>query len=721
MQTILSYRTKIETLLLVLLPALSFAQHTIAGRLSDQQHNPVPYASVSLLHATDGVIADSLGIFVLPLPAADGQILLVSALGYDELHYPLANVNLPDTLRLVLKSTTGQLNEVVISAGSMDASDERVLSHLKPVDLLSNASSQGDIVGALQNLPGVQRNGGDETGLFVRGGDATETTILIDGITVQNPFFSNVPGVGQRSRFNPFQLKGTAFSTGGYSVRYGQAMSSVLELQTADLPEKTNLSMGANLGGIMLSGAQRLGESALQYSGSYTHLGGYYALSPANYTFDKAPQALNLSSGWVSRTDKGLFKVSMSYNTNSSSTVPDPNYFPAEVRFDLHNQNSLVHASYRHRLNDAWKLTLATAMSHNSDRIRWNDTLLLRDDNRQQLRAELSWSKDERFKLLGGAELQHYRYSREWDTMSGAFEETWVAGFIEAEYKPLRWLVIKPGLRAEYSALLNRMNAAPRIALAIKAGRYGQLGAASGLFWQEASTLYLLQGYRPGFQYALHYLVNYEWLHNNRSFRIEGYYKDYRKLVSESGIPYYPGQYRQHFGAVHNDGYGYARGFDIFWRDHASVKQIDYWVSYSFIDTRRLYQNYPAEAMPDFMSTHNLNLIVRYYPEKLHTVFSAGYNFASGRPYYDPRAEGFLSGRAAAYHNLSVKASYLASFGRLFTAWYINIDNLTNYKNILGYRYSSDGQQKSPVLPPQYRSVFFGVFLSISEFKKDEL
>ncbi|MBK6976262.1 MAG: hypothetical protein IPH28_03405 [Cytophagaceae bacterium] len=55
---------------------------------------------------------------------------------------------------------------------------------------------------------------GEREGLFVRGGSSSETKTVIDGMIVQNPYFSSTPDVPQRGRFDPFMFKGTAFSTG---------------------------------------------------------------------------------------------------------------------------------------------------------------------------------------------------------------------------------------------------------------------------------------------------------------------------------------------------------------------------------------------------------------------------------------------------------------------------------------------------------------------------
>jgi hypothetical protein len=68
--------------------------------------------------------------------------------------------------------------------------------------------------------------------------------------------------------------------------------------------------------------------------------------------------------------------------------------------------------------------------------------------------------------------------------------------------------------------------------------------------------------------------------------------------------------------------------------------------------------------------------------------------------------------------------AYLHSFGKWFTVFYLSVDNVTNYKNVFGYRYSSDGTggyTKTPIQPAIYRTIFLGVNMSLSEFSKDEL
>ena len=122
---------------------------------------------------------------------------------------------------------------------------------MKPLDIVTTAGAAGDFVAALQTLPGTTTVNEDGR-LFVRGGDATETQVFIDGLRVFQPFNATANNIPTRGRFSPFLFKGITFSTGGYSAEYGQALSGVLLLNTTDLPdqEKTDISIMSVGGGV---------------------------------------------------------------------------------------------------------------------------------------------------------------------------------------------------------------------------------------------------------------------------------------------------------------------------------------------------------------------------------------------------------------------------------------------------------------------------------------
>jgi hypothetical protein len=361
------------------------------------------------------------------------------------------------------------------------------------------------------------------------------------------------------------------------------------------------------------------------------------------------------------------------------------------------------------------------SLSNNDDDITWDTLVSTRTDKRVQGRGELVYTDGNRFKMVIGTELQHFQYGQTFDTLIGGFSEMLSAGYVEADIIPFRNFAIKPGVRAEYSKLLAKGNISPRLAMAVKTGKSSQISFASGYFYQLASQNYLMQGYRPDFQEALHLMANYQVLAKNRIFRLEGYYKSYDQLIREQGVAYTPNAFRFNYGMVDNSGSGYAQGIDVFWRDKKSIKNFDYWISYSYIDTKRLYQNYISKVTPDYVSDHNLNVVMKYFSMKLQTSFSMTYSYASGRPYYNPTSTRFLGDRSPDYHNLAFTAAYLTTIKKMFAVFYISLDNITNQHNVLGYRYSYDGSQRYDVKPPFYFNIFFGFNMSLKEFNKDEL
>ena len=710
--------------ILLIAPLTCTAQSIIKGSVKNVKGTPIEYVNVFIKNSTDGSVTDSLGRFKINTKLLGKQVINVSFIGYEQILYPIDIENKEYNLSFTLKEASNMLDEIVISAGTIEANNERKVTILKPLDIVTIAGGAADIVNAIQTLPGVQRNGGDQTGLLVRGGDASESSVIIDGATSQNAFFSNVPGVSQRSRFNPFQFKGTSFSSGGYSSRYGQALSSVLDLQTNDLPAESTVNIGVNLTGISLSGSKLMNNNAIEFTGTYLNLEPYVAITKTNFDYYKYPRGGAFSTRWVSKVeDKGMFKMNFAESiAQQGITIPDPENFSTKINFVNKNENTFFNMSYSYLSSEKLRYFTAISFSNNTDNTIYGIYPLYHHDSRVQGRAELNYEFTQRFYLLAGSEIQHISYDQIFnDTLSGRFTDSQIAGYIETEWKPAKWFGLKTGMRTEYSKLLSKGDIGPRISLAVKTGEKSQVSAAYGIFYQSAPSQYLLQGYMPGFQQAIHYILNFQIIKNDRTFRIEAYYKNYAQLIHERNAAYDPNQYRFYFNPIDNSGTGYAKGFDIFVRDKKSIENFEYWISYSYIDTKRLYLNYPAKATPDFVSPHNLNIITKYFINKIQTNVSLSYNYASGRTYYNPGNPVFLGDTTPDYHNLSLSISYLTNIRKMFTVIYFSIDDITNRHNILGYRYSPDGSYRYPVIPSTYRTIFFGINFSLTKFNIDEL
>jgi len=717
-------KRKITTLLLVTIPLLSIAQVTIKGKITEGKGKPVPFATVFVKNSIVGTLTDTLGNYKLHYSKKENLVIVATAIGYDTSTYNLIpDSNKNYTVNISVKSNSSNLNEVVITPGSFDANNDRKVAMLTTMDIYTTAGAEGDVVGAIQTLPGVQKVS-DQTGLFVRGGDASESAAIVDGLVVQDPFFSPVPGVAQRSRFGPYQFKGISFSSGGYSARYGQALSGILELNTNDLPEETTFTANINMAGVALGGAKLWQHSSLEGSINYTNTNPFYGLMKTNLDFFQPPVGGGGSLRYVWTNANGdILKLSGNYNQYKSGiNVINPEQPDSTLAFNLRNYYTTGSAYYKHLFNPKTYLTLSASYSQNGDSVKWGTENFDKTDDREQARAELGSQVSDKFYGYIGTEVQRYSEGQKFDTINLAFTETQIAGYAEGEWKPVKWFGLKPGIRYEYSELLGKSDLAPRISAAARLGKYGQISAAYGMFYQDASDKYLLFGDKPGFQEATHYIVNYQLMVNDRTFRVEGYYKSYNDLIRElTEGPYDPNPYRPFYWPVNNSGYGYAQGVDVFWRDKKSIKNFDYWISYSYIDTKRLYANYPVEATPDFVSTNNLNIVTKYFIEKPGINLSLTYAYASGRPYYNPNNPTFLGDRSPAYQDLAASISYLFRVKKLFGVFYLGVDNVTNNHNVLGYNYSDNGENRFPILPALYRSAFAGVFISLTPFKKDEL
>ena len=133
------------------------------------------------------------------------------------------------------------MTAVTITAGSFAAGEEGGGAVLSSLDVATTAGSNADITAALKTLPGTLQVG-EQEGLFVRGGTGSETQQFIDGRIVNNAYFTYVPDIAATSKTPSLFFKGTVFSAGGYSALYGQALSSVVLLESIDLPEQSEIS-----------------------------------------------------------------------------------------------------------------------------------------------------------------------------------------------------------------------------------------------------------------------------------------------------------------------------------------------------------------------------------------------------------------------------------------------------------------------------------------------
>jgi vitamin B12 transporter len=723
----------IVILLLLQIPLLVFAQHRISGTVKNNTDEAIPFAGVSLRSTSEGTKTDSAGNFSLQTKAKGKQLLQVTSVGYRSLKKEIIIADSSIYLDLVLESNAQSLNEVIISAGSFEASDRAKGASLTAIDAYTVAGNNADLALALRSLPGSQQIG-EQEGLFVRGGTGDETKQFIDGTLLKNPNYPSVPGIQQYARLNPGLFKGILFSSGGYSALYGQAMSSALILESSDMPDKSSAYysvFSSNLG----AGIQELAKNKKSSYGitvGYSNQTFYNSVVHQRVNYFSGPEYLVGDANFRIKTGKtGMLKFYTNWSI-SDVGMRNADIDSAALRssYQVKGVSSYNNLSYRDYLNDDWKLDAGLAYSYN--RVNTTQKLIGGDEQTVELPNEPFAGKNyhrlinsdfaqgrvvftrmfsHNQALRFGAE--HF-YSKDHGMANDtniALTDNLTAAFTEGDIYLTDNLAAKVGVRTEHSSVISKWSIAPRISLAYRVGSGGQFNLAYGIFYQEPQNDFLYQTNRLNFSNATHYILNYTKKSNNRFFRIEAYYKKYKDLVKTAPI-------------LSNNGTGYARGIELFFRDKKTIRNLDYWITYTYLDTRRDYLNYPGEIRPYFAAPHTATIAIKKSFPEINSFVNASYAFATGRPYYNIRysnAENaykiYDQGTTKGYNVLNLQLVHLFS---IFKSWKqkpfsgvsIGANNLLGTRQVFGYNYSANGNIKLPVTLPATRFFYAGIFMS---------
>ena len=670
---------------LLLLTVSVEAQQHITGSITDRKGEPVLFANVYLEGSYDGCTTDTTGTFKLITTLSGRQVVVASFIGFEK---QMLEVDL-DTLRspivIVLREAVSELNEVVITAGIFSASDEKKSATLSSYDIASTASAVGDIYGAYATMPGSQKVG-EEGMLFVRGGESYETKTYMDGMLVQSPYFSSMPDVPTRGRFSPLLFSETLFSTGGYSAEYGHALSSIVDLSTNGLETEDKASVAVMTVGANASWAKRWEKSSLAMTGLYANSTLTHKLFEQNVDWTKAPV---LGDGMLMFRqqigENGLLKSFGSFN--SMSMGMNYNNFEAGTMDDmkLDNLNIYTNTSYTDQLAEKWLIRTGVAYSRDSEKINYVDIPVTTVNTGASIKLTFTNLTSENFKTRFGGDFNRGWYSQTItsdSTISMEMIDNLPSLFAETEWKISKKLALRTGIRAEYSSLLQEPALLPRISAAYKTGTYSQFSFAWGKYRQKPENEYLQFAPDLSPEKADHYILNFQYRKHRRTFRVEGYLKYYDELVKFASL------YSPVAADYNNDGYGRAQGIDFFWRDSESLRGSDYWISYSFLNTSRDYQDYPESVIPSFASAHNLSVVYKRFFERLKILGGITYSFASGRPYNDPNSPVFMDGRTRAYNDISLNLTYLTTLFSKDCIIHLNITNLLGFDNVFGYSYT---------------------------------
>lgn len=238
-------KTIIFQIICLLVTVTASAQtFTLQGRVTDENNEPIEFASVSCLKQGKMTMTSLKGEYSMQLHSADSVVIKFSMIGYKAKTRVLRRPRGKQTLQIVLHSDENQLGEVTVTGKKIETGQMEDISkdHLK-----SLPSASGNAVEELiQSQAGVSTHSELSSQYNVRGGSFDENSVYIDNVEIYRPFLVRSGQQEGISVINPDMVEKISFSTGGYEARYGDKMSSALNIKYRK-PKKFEATASASM------------------------------------------------------------------------------------------------------------------------------------------------------------------------------------------------------------------------------------------------------------------------------------------------------------------------------------------------------------------------------------------------------------------------------------------------------------------------------------------
>lgn len=733
---------------------LALAQKgTVRGNIYDKATAaPVSFASVGMEGTTFGTTTDEFGFFTISNVPAGKYKLKVTFLGYDEFSEEIEITKGQIVFKnIYISETTQNINEVVISGKKEAAKTQTQVSKItvtpKQIRALPSAGGAPDIAQYLTVLPGVIFTGDQGGQLYIRGGSPVQNRILLDGMTIYNPFHS----IGFFSVFETELIRSVDVLTGGFNAEHGGRVSAVVDVKTRE--------------------------------GNRKRLAGQFSASPfqAKATIEGPLLPLKTDDGSsisfvftgkkaiIEQTSEHLYKY-----VNDTTGIPfDYKDFYGKVSLLTGNGSKLNFFGFQYNdgvqfpaIDFSWKSGGGgadfTIVPANSNTIINGVLTYSRYDSRRD-----DQDRTPRSSGINGffAGLNFSNFGRNWEFKYGLELNGFTTDFKFVNFRGLNFdtksntteantyfkfkqkigpLVIEPGVRFQYYATLSTFYPEPRIGLKYNVSDKIRLKAAGGLYSQnllssvdERDIVNLFVGflagpeetvYEPGttertknrIQTATHAVGGIEIdVLDNFDVNIEAYYKKFDQLLAlnrSKEVPTDPNYVKET---------GEAKGIDFLMKWEGKRAYI--WGTYSlgFVTRNDGKETYP----PVFDRRHNMNLLYTYQLGKAKEwEFGIRWNMGSGFPF--TLTQGFYSnwlfpngigtdiasenpdlgilfsdkrndGRLPYYHRMDVSMKRIFKFGK-YTKLELNASatNVYNRANIFYFdRVRYDRVNQLPILP----------------------
>lgn len=682
-----------KTLLLTFIIFISnfvFAQTTgvIKGFVYEEANSePIIGATVSLKDKNLGAQSNIDGYFSLSKIEAGTYTLVISAIGFETSEKTVVvEADEATSQKIYLPKRARELGGVVVSARKEGKIYETKvgITRITPKELkiLPSIGGEPDIAQFLQVMPGVISTGDQGGQLYIRGGSPIQNKILLDGMTIYNPFHS----IGLYSVFETDAIRSADVMSGGFGVEYGDRTSAIVSVVTKDGNKKRNsgkIAVNPILAKIFLEGpiVRDKGDSnvSITYIASLKHsylkstssnlygmLGEPYK-SKLPYTFTDAYGKLNMSASNGSKINIFGFSFNDRVNYQNTSDLQWKS-FGGGTNFVLSPgaSSSIISGGFYY---SDYKVGLTEADNKPRES----------QINGFDANVKVTSYFPNHSELNYGLEFTGFKTAYQYYNFIGIKMEqndytTQIGGFMKLKKSFGDKVIIEPGVRLQYYASLPVTRLEPRIAIKINATDKIRFKGAAGMYSQnlissksDKDIVNFFTGFltAPDFeiqkpdgtyannniQKAYHIVGGVEVDVKDLEFTLEPWYKYFGQLITINRYkllatdPDYSIETGKAYGIDFTA--KYAKGRYYFWGVY----------SYGYVDRNDGVQTYPTP----FDRRHNVNILASYTAGKKYDwEFSIRFNYGSPFPF--TQTQSFYQGTN---FNNGINTNYLTQNGTL--------------------------------------------------------
>jgi len=703
----------------------------IAGRVLEVRgHTPLEGVNVSVVGTKLGAVTDKNGAFAIEGLAPGTYSVLFRMIGYKDktLRNVVVVTGTTTNVEASLEGKVYDLKGVVVTGQKPQPREMTVPSaHLVTREILKEVpGAEGDIFRAVSAFPGITNVSDFSSRLSIRGGAPEDNLVLLDKIWVPFPYHFG----GLVTAFNSDIVEEVALYAGGFPARYGNAISSVLDITNRD-GNRDHVTGKAEASAVMAS-LQAEGPLGSKASWVVSGRRSYFdylmkALKvPGFYTYPRFSD-LQGHFSWEPAPNHKLVANALSSDEVIKATFDDPDsLLGPKVNITWHYRFNTAGANWKWMFSPRAYSELNVGRYYDLLRFDLQHWYVHEETTFDSAWEELTFLLGSGHELKAGANIGRFRapidlfFSRQPEREGERTDTTrvyksvaemksrYAIGYLQDAWSFARKATLTMGVNSQYLAYNKDRGTGPRMSLAWRNDPLTTYRAAWGYYYQFPSGDKLLPGYgNPDLvpEAAEHFILGLDRsLNPDWDLRVEGYYKRLWDLTVVDSVRFYT-----------NDGSGRNYGLEVLLEKKPTTRsRFSGWVSYAASKARR--KDRPGSPEYDYMydQPHILTAIVNYTFSG-RTRLGLKWKFACGQPYtpivgrvFIPYAPGDTAGywegvpggndsqRLSWYHRLDLRLDRKFHFKGLAMSSYLEVFNLYARKNLGGYNWSRDYSREEP-------------------------